>query len=68
MPKQTACTFTNNISIKHKMSLLDGDSVVGNQKIKATAIMIHSTGRLLKILIKLQTYFSCPEKALNIVR
>lgn len=68
MPTQITCTFTNNISIQHKMSLLDGDGGVGNWRIKATVIMIHPTGRLLNIFLKNTDFFSCSEKALNIVR
>lgn len=50
-PTQIACTFTN-ISIQHKMSLLDGHGSVGNWGLKAIVIMIHPTGRLLKKFLK----------------
>lgn len=68
MPTQITCTFTNNISIQHKMSLLDGDGGVGNWRIKATVIMIHPTGKLMNIFFLNTDFFSCSEKALNIVR
>lgn len=64
MPTQITCTFTNNISIQHKMSLLDGDGGVGNWRIKATVIMIHPTGRLLNIFLKNTDFFHALKKLL----
>lgn len=40
-PTQTACAFTKNTSIQHKMNLLDGHGGCGAWGIKATVTMTY---------------------------